>query len=122
MNYKYNDKISERANEKLQRRARSLQRRRQIAALIAIITVSFFILIGSSISAFASARDRVQLHKYYTCIQVQRGDTLWDLAEHYTAENVMSRQEFIDEVTAINGLKDGQIRSGDYIVVGYYSD
>lgn len=121
MKHTYNHKISRRANESLSRRARAVQLQKQVIALIGIIVVSILILLGSSISAFASARSRENLHKYYTSIQVKSGDTLWDIAGQYAVKDVMSRQDFIDEVSRLNGLSDGLIHSGDYIVITYYS-
>lgn len=122
MSYCYNTKSFRRAGDLLLRSVRSAQRRRGTAILTAILILVSAILLGSSIGALASAGDQPELHKYYTSIQVQRGDTLWDIADRYTADGRMDRKAFIDEVTALNGLKDGQIRSGDYIVVTYYSE
>lgn len=119
MEYTYNDKISERANEALMRRAKSMQRRKRIAAAAALFILFFFVLIGSSIHAFAGGKEREGQRRYYTSIQVQPGDTLWDLAERYT-RSATDRKAFIEEVRSINGLTDGRLRSGDYIVISYY--
>lgn len=121
MKYTYNNKISRKANESLQRRARTVQFQKQVFALIGIIIVSILILLGSTISAFASAGKKEDLHKYYTSIQVESGDTLWDIAGEYTLDHTMSRESFIEEVSRLNGLSDGHIHSGSYIVIPYYS-
>lgn len=117
----YNHKVSRRTNHAAHKRAHTLPMKGQTVLLIVIIIVSFVFLFKSSISVFAGARKQDEVCKYYTSIQVQRGDTLWDIAERYIADGNMGRKEFIDEVTQLNGLTDGQIRSGEYIVVSYYA-
>lgn len=121
MKYAYNDKISKKANESLKRRVRIVQIRKKMLAVICLIVLSLAILLGSSICAFASASSKEELHKYYTSMQVESGDTLWDIAEEYVVEGTMSREDFIREVTELNHLSDGQIHSGDYIVITYYA-
>lgn len=117
----YNHKISQRANERLRKRARAVQIQKQMLALTGVIIISLAILLGSSICAFASSNARKELHKYYTSIQIQNGDTLWDLSDSYAVDGLMNRSDFITEVTSLNHLSDGQIHAGDYIVVPYYS-
>lgn len=121
MSYNYNPKISRQAGEAPGRREKILQNKRAAAALAAVFILAAAVLLGSGIRAFASAGEEPALHKYYTAIQVQSGDTLWDIAGRYTADGIVNREAFIEEVTELNGLKDGRIRSGDYIIVSYYS-
>lgn len=118
----YNDKISQRANECLARRACKVRAEKRMIVIIGIIVVSLLILLGSSISAFASSRSPKTLHKYYTSIQIEQGDTLWTLADDYIIDGVMSKEEFIDEVCQINRISENDIlHSGRSIVVAYYS-
>ena len=72
----YNDKISLKANESLARRAQKVQMEKRLIVVIGIIVISLGILLGSSISAFASAREKARIHKYYTSIQLRQGDSL----------------------------------------------
>lgn len=118
----YNDKISLKANESLARRAQKVQMEKRLIVVIGIIVISLGILLGSSISAFASAREKVRIHKYYTSIQLRQGDSLWELAGEYASTD-QSEQEFIDEVCEVNGISESNIlHSGQYLVVPYYSD
>ena len=118
----YNDKISLKANESLARRAQKVQMEKRLIVVIGIIVISLGILLGSSISAFASAREKARIHKYYTSIQLRQGDSLWELAGEYASTD-QSEQEFIDEVCEVNGLSESNIlHSGQYLVVPYYSD
>lgn len=118
----YNDKISLKANESLTRRAQKVQMEKRLIVVISIIVVSLGILLGSSISAFASAREKAQLHKYYTSVQLRQGDSLWKLAREYAATD-QSEQEFIDEVCEVNGISESNtLHSGQYLVVPYYSE
>lgn len=118
----YNDKISLKANERLTRRAQKVQMEKRLIVVISIIVVSLGILLGSSISAFASAREKAQLHKYYTSVQLRQGDSLWKLAGEYASTD-QSEQEFIDEVCEVNGISESNtLHSGQYLVVPYYSE
>lgn len=118
----YNDKISLKANESLARRAQKVQMEKRLIVVIGIIVISLGILLGSSISAFASAREKARIHKYYTSIQLRQGDSLWELAGGYASTD-QSEQEFIDEVCEVNGISESNIlHSGQYLVVPYYSD
>ena len=118
----YNDKISLKANESLTRRAQKVQMEKRLIVVISIIVVSLGILLGSSISAFASAREKAQLHKYYTNVQLRQGDSLWKLAGEYASTD-QSEQEFIDEVCEVNGISESNtLQSGQYLVVPYYSE
>ena len=118
----YNDKISLKANESLARRAQKVQMEKRLIVVIGIIVISLGILLGSSISAFASAREKARIHKYYTSIQLRQGDSLWELAGEYASTD-QSEQEFIGEVCEVNGISESNIlHSGQYLVVPYYSD
>ena len=118
----YNDKISLKANESLARRAQKVQMEKRLIVVIGIIVISLGILLGSSISAFASAREKARTHKYSTSIQLRHGESLWKLAGEYASTD-QSEQEFIDEVCEVNGISESNIlHSGQYLVVPYYSD
>lgn len=119
--YKYNPNISQRANESLKKRARVLQLRRQTLVIAGIIIISLAILLGSSISALASAKEQEPLHKYYKSIQVKNGDTLWTIADRFTADGTLTKKKFIQEVCELNHLSTDQIHSGESIVVVYYA-
>lgn len=58
--------------------------------------------------------------KYFTCITVENGDTLWNIAETYKTEEYSSTQEYIDEVISINNLKTDVIVAGTNLLIPYY--
>lgn len=61
-------------------------------------------------------------YKYYTNIEIQPGDTLWDLAEDYMGDQYESRAVYVAEVRQINGIADSDsIVSGQYLIMPYYS-
>ncbi len=117
----YNHNLSKEVNDQLNRRAQVVRRERRIIALAVILVIAFGILLGTSINAFASSKDSLEYHKYYTSIKVESGDTLWTIADHYMTGCDMDKQSYIEEVCQLNGLTDGQIHSGDYLIVAYYS-
>jgi cell division protein YceG involved in septum cleavage len=120
----YNDKISARANASLAKRARVVSAQKRMIALVSIAVLAILILLGSSIRAFASSKAvEAPKYKYYTSIQVEKGDSLWSIAGDYAIDGVMSRQDFIDEVCALNQISPKDtLRSGDHLIVMYYSD
>ena len=113
----YNEKISPRANESLTRREHTVQTQKRVIVLVCVLVIFAVILIGNSIITFAEQ----PVHKYYTSVQLQKGDSLWSLADQYAASDRTSRAQFIDEVCELNGIsEDNTLHSGEYLVVSYY--
>jgi cell division protein YceG involved in septum cleavage len=97
---------------------------KRILAFAVLAAVSILVVLGGSIRAFASSQStQMPLHKYYTSIQVEKGDSLWSIADDYIADGVMTREDFIDEVCTLNHIsRQDNLRSGEHLVVMYYSE
>lgn len=118
----YNEKISERANERLMQREAVVRKQKNLVILFIILLLSLGILLGGSVNALASSdTDIASCNKYYTSIQVQSGDTLWSIADAYIDGYTITKLEYISEVCKLNGICEDEIHAGDYIVVPYYS-
>lgn len=85
--------------------------------VIAIICV-FVIQPSPSLSAHADHENT----KYFTTIQIESGDTLWNIAKEYISPEYASIQDYIDEVESINHISVDDITAGCYITVPYYSE
>ncbi len=69
------------------------------------------------------AEDKEILHKYYTVITIEEGDTLWHYAEEYAGTGYDSKNEYMKEVRHINNMMySDQLISGNKIVLPYYSN
>ncbi len=91
--------------------------------LLAVFSL-LFIFIGVIFTKKDSSRSFADSAntKYFKSIEVDSGDTLWDIAELYITDDYSSIQDYVDEIIDINQLnKDGRINSGCYIIVPYYS-
>ena len=117
----YNEKISQKANDSLNQRARKVMIQKRVIAIACILIVSLLILLGSSIRTFASSRDNKPLHKY-TSIQIEKGDSLWTLSDKYIVDGVYSKDDFIKETSELNHLTNqDELHAGDYLTIAYYS-
>lgn len=86
---------------------------------ILLVVMVGFILPGAVKAQAASAETS---HKYYTSIQVQKGDTLWTIANSYITEEYSSIHDYIEEVCELNHISDNDIHYGQYLTIPYYSD
>jgi len=59
-------------------------------------------------------------NRYYTSVQIKKGDSLWDIARAYCPESDYSVSEYVDELKRMNGLSGDRIHSGEYITVVYF--
>ncbi len=117
----YNTKISERANESLERREAVVRSQKRILAVAIIVIISLGILLGTGISAFASNDKATVSYKYYKSICIEEGDTLWDIADEYITGTDLSHEEYISEICELNHIYKNEIHAGEYIIVSYYS-
>lgn len=88
--------------------------------IIAAIIVLSVIYIGITHKDAPETSASRASEKYFTCITVEPGDTLWDIAEEYKTEEYASTQDYIDEVLAINNLNTANIVSGTSLLIPYY--
>ena len=119
---KYNNRISERANESLRKREVVVRRQKKVLAIVLLIFVSLGVLLGTSMNALASSKaDVASYNKYYKSVRIEAGDTLWTIADEYIADLNIDKQEYIAEICEINDIYEDEIHAGDYVVVAYYS-
>jgi cell division protein YceG involved in septum cleavage len=95
---------------------------------LVVVGVAIFCIImftGFLMSGFLSNADNKhpseESYKYYTSIQIEKGDTLWDIASRYMSEEYLSAETYVQEVKKINSLEDDTIHYGRYLTVPYYS-
>lgn len=119
MNYQ----ISERRirNNKLKRK-RQLQNN-IMKFVLTIILISCLSVCLFSFKTRAQSDDAEISYKYYKSVSVSAGDTLWDYAVKYADEAFYDSYEtYITEVMNINALSDDSIKSGQSIIIPYYSN
>lgn len=113
----------------------AIRRRKKQVFIQKIVFLSVISVILMGISVFISD-DSVDAHtenaqsiegeispgcKYYTCIEVSAGDSLWSIAERYMDDNYNTIHDYMNEVKEINDLKTSDIHAGQYLTVPYYN-
>lgn len=88
-----------------------------IAVIACIAGIRFFFL--DSINTQAATAQTS--YKYYTSVQIQKGDTIWSIAGNYITDDYADMNEYIDEIRALNHIQEDKIHTGEYITVPYYS-
>ena len=108
-------------------RNNKIRRQRQLKRNIMMLIFTSVLVLTLSIGGFAigsKAQDKEELilYKYYTNIEVQYGETLWDIANTYFCEEkYRNYNHYVSEVMQINGLYSEEVSAGTYLIVHYYS-
>lgn len=90
------------------------------ACMIAVLAIC-----SSAILSKATTSDDPEkvYYKYYTQIEIQKGDSLWSLAGEYMEHGPYeSRKDYMEEVAEINQLSSTTIYEGQALIVPYYED
>lgn len=87
--------------------------------LIIIITISFSFI---SFSTEANGMEHQPSYKYYKSIEIERGDTLWSIAnDHFDPDHYKDLNDYVTEVKKLNLLASDEIVAGNYVIVPYYA-
>ena len=113
-----------------ERRSRNnkIRRQRQLRKniIMTVFTVTLILILsigGFAIGSKAQDKDEVVLYKYYTNIEVQYGESLYDIAATYFCEDKYDDyKHYISEVMYINRIYNEEVSPGTYLVVPYYSE
>ena len=103
--------------KKLKRK--QIRRNRRISLCISILSVSFLLIIF--FCNFKVIAEKPATYKYYTEVRVDRGDTLWSIADRFMTEEYTSRRTYVREIQKINNL-GCELQYGERILVPYYSE
>lgn len=60
--------------------------------------------------------------RYYTSVEIKKGDSLWSIANTYRKGSGMSTKEYLKELKQINQIIADDIQAGDSITIVYYAD
>lgn len=119
-NYYYTNRSIANKNRRLQHLA--MIRTRIMMTVLATLFVLIIMFFMNSIKTEATEQIPETTYKYFTYHQIDKGDTLHDLAKEYISyEFYDNLQDYIDEVKEINHLKDDVIIAGQMLVIPYFS-
>ena len=103
------------------------KRRRQVyLRKLSLVLASVIVIMGLSISFaphFVDAHESepaAAAEKLYKSIEIEKGDSLWSIAEEYRNHNTESVFEYIDILKEVNGLHSDDIHEGQYLTIVYY--
>ena len=91
-----------------------------IALVMIVMIMSCFF--GKTLVMANEESDDTVYNRYYTTIEVEKGDTLWSIAKTYYHPSGMSVREYVYELKLINGMVSDEIRAGNMISVEYYAE
>ncbi|HHW66864.1 MAG: hypothetical protein PWP07_1590 [Epulopiscium sp.] len=99
-------------------RIKSFQRYRFILLLIFFICVFQFIavIIYSSTEKEHIRKNPIQK---YEQVHIQKGDTLWNIAQQYKPDH-QSLNQYVSTIMEFNHMKSDKIYAGDKIVIPVY--
>ena len=107
---------------------------KKFQALLIVLMISLIALVGVAVYADYKVSDKEPstkattteeaknvYYKYYTQIEIESGDSLWDIAGKYMEHGPYeSRKDYMNEVVEINQLSSTTIIKGQHLVVPYY--
>lgn len=86
-------------------------------------SIILFLLVFTNIfiSTQVSAKKFSHREKIVTSIKIQKGDSLWSIANKYISDEYNDMNSYIDEIKRTNGLTGDTIQEGNFIIVPYYT-
>lgn len=81
--------------------------------MFVVMTMALILCLGT----FAmGGQKELQTETYYECVQVEKGDTLWEIAEEYKMDGEKT-EHMVEAIQDLNGMKSANIQAGESIIV-----
>lgn len=95
-----------------------MMKKLMITCFAVILFASGFL--GHTMMTSMAKEESVIYDKYYKSIQIQEGDSLWQIAGEYCQDSPMNKGEYISALRQMNNLKRDTIHKGQYLTVVYF--
>lgn len=88
--------------------------------VIFVMVLSCFF--GKTLVMASEEESNAVYERYYTDIEVKKGDTLWSIAKTYNKNSDMEIREYIREVKRMNQMITDDIDAGDSLTIVYFAE
>lgn len=91
------------------------------AALAGIILFAIALFSADSSKNPVAASDQESVGHYYISVEVEKGDTLWALAQRYVSDENIPIEECVGEICRLNHMTGKDLREGEYVIIPCYA-
>ena len=103
------------------RRRKSYIKKLALSIFVTIFVLGFSTFYNTRyVDAHSNSYNNSGKTKYYKTIEIDSGDTLWNIAEKYMDNHYDSVYTYIEELKEINGLSSDDIQDGQFLMISYY--
>ncbi len=88
---------------------------------IVILLLAVIFSVGFITKTVTASRSNERI-KLVTSIEIQKGDTLWEIASAYMSEEYDDLNDYIYEIKRSNGMTSDDIHTGNFLILPYYED
>lgn len=100
---------------------RSIRRTRRHFFVSCFMLLTLVIAVtGHSMLTTLAEEEPVKGTPYYSSIEIQEGDSLWKIANHYRKGSRMTTQEYVRQLRQMNRLEGDTIHTGAHLTIVYY--
>lgn len=121
-NFKYRQALRQ---ERLYARQQAARARRiRYIALVSTFVFLFISIIGANlVIAKAGQGFEKSYQKQYMVIDVEKGDTVWSIANEYMSPGYEEVAELVEEIGFINNLDDAySVQAGKVLMIPYFAE
>lgn len=93
----------------------------KLFVVLVCVSLAFGVIVLSGLDDTGKVSASTSNQKYFICVDIEEGDTLWTIADVYITEEYSSVDDYIDEIKELNGLSNDKIFCGATLVVPYYA-
>ena len=94
--------------------------RRRIRLFVFVVLLFVLILLGCTMFPSMAREEGPRPTAYYTSIQIEEGDSLWEIAGRYKQGGNLTTADYVEKLRRINSLQEDTIHAGQYLTVVYY--
>jgi len=92
----------------------------KVTCILVIMAALFLIVLFFLPERTASAGNTSVGTYTITSVQIEKGDSLWSIAQEHYSEEFTSLSDFISEIKRMNNLSSDTVYAGSYILIPQY--